>query len=194
MQHQQNLILTTDRLLLRPLELDDLEMLWPDISDAKISKLMAWEVHTDKSQTAEFLKAEVERRSTSKGVTWVILKNESFCGIISLIGLIRSHRALTYNKAELAYWLSRKFQGQGIMTEAGRCVLRFAFQDLRLHKVVVSHFANNQASENLIIRLGFKYVGTQIKEFQKNGIWYDHKLYELLEDEVEGCTRMRLST
>jgi RimJ/RimL family protein N-acetyltransferase len=178
-----NLVLKTDRLLLRPLELADVELIWSDISDPEISKFMAWEAHKDRTQTAEFLKNEVTRRETGKGITWAIFKDNSFCGIFSLIGLVRSHRALTYNKAELAYWLSRKYQGQGIMTEAGRRVLQFAFRELGLHKIFVGHFSVNKASENLIRRLGFRYVGEERAEFQKAGVWHDHKLYELLETE-----------
>lgn len=182
-QPQLNLLLKTDRLLLRPLELDDVDLIWGDISDPEISRFMAWDAHKDRSQTLEFLQNEITRRETGRGITWAIFKDKSFCGIFSLIGLVRSHRSLTYNKAELAYWLSRKYQGQGIMTEAGRSVLDFAFGELGLHKLFVSHFSINTASENLIKRLGFRYVGEQRAEFQKDGVWHDHKLYELLEVE-----------
>jgi RimJ/RimL family protein N-acetyltransferase len=183
MENGGNLELRTDRLLLRPLKPEDVDLLWPDISDLEISKYMAWEAHRKKGQTVDFLKGEVARMKSGSGVTWAIIKDGSFCGIVSVIGLVRSHRALTYNKAELAYWLSRKYQRQGIMTEAGRRVLQFAFEEMRLHKIFVSHFSVNEASENLIKRLGFRYVGEQLKEFQKDGVWHNHKNYELLEEE-----------
>lgn len=177
--------LKTDRLVLRPLTPDDVELLWPDISDPEISRQMAWEAHTERSQTIDFLNNEVARREAGKGITWAVFKDGSFCGIFSLIGLVLRHRALTYNKAELAYWLSRKYQRQGIMTEAGHRVLQFAFGELKLHKLFVSHFSDNLASENLIRRLGFRYVGEQLEEFQKDGVWHNHKLYELLESEFQ---------
>lgn len=180
-----DLTLKTDRLALRPLTLDDVDVLWPDISDPDISRQMAWEAHTELSQTIDFLKNEVARREAGKGITWAVFKDDSFCGIFSLIGLVRKHRALTYNKAELAYWISRKYQKQGIMTEAGQRVIQFAFGELKLHKLFVSHFSNNLASENLIKRLGFRYVGEQLEEFQKDGVWHNHKLYELLESEFQ---------
>jgi [ribosomal protein S5]-alanine N-acetyltransferase len=179
-----SLTLETDRLVLRPLTLDDVDLLWPDISDPEIARQMAWEAHTERSQTLDFLRSEIARRESGKGFTWAVIKDGSFCGIISLIGLLRQHRALTYDKAELAYWISRKYQRQGIMTEAGRRVVQFAFDDLKLHKLFVSHFSGNLASENLIKRLGFRYVGEQVEEFQKDGVWYNHKLYELLRSEV----------
>ena len=190
------MILTTERLLLRLLELDDVELLWPDISDPEISRYMAWEAHTEESQTVDFLKGEVTRREAGKGITWAIFKDGAFCGIVSLIALVRRHRALTYDKAELAYWLGRKHQGQGIMTEAIRRVLEFGFRELGLHKICVSHFSVNVASEKLIKRLGFRYIGEQIEEFQKDGVWYNHKNYEILDGEFlcdvsddaeEGC-------
>jgi RimJ/RimL family protein N-acetyltransferase len=41
------------------------------------------------------------------------------------------------------------------------------------------------SSQALIKRLGFRYIGTQIAEFRKDGIWYDHWLYEMLDREFE---------
>lgn len=188
MPNKSNLELRTERLVLRPLQLEDVDLLWPDIADPEISKFMAWEAHTDRNQTVEFVKGEIARRESGRGITLAIFKDGSFCGIFSIIGVVRSHRALTFNKAELAYWLSRKYQRQGIMTEAGRRVLEFAFQDLKLHKVFVSHFSVNDASGNLIKRLGFRFVGEQTEEFQKKGVWYNHKNYELLDREFQATT------
>src|SRR5215813_4851945 len=179
----QDYTLRTERLLLRPLTTDDVDLLWPNISDPEISKQMAWDAHTERSQTLDFLRNEVARREAGKGITWAVFMDGSLCGIFSLIGLVRKHRALTYNKAELAYWVGQEYQRQGIMTEAGRRVMQFAFSELKLHKLFVSHFSDNLASEKLIKRLGFRYVGEQLEEFQKNGEWHNHKLYELLESE-----------
>jgi ribosomal-protein-alanine N-acetyltransferase len=152
------LVLTTDRLLLRPLEA------------AEISRLMAWDAHRTKEQTVSFVESEIARRKTGIAVTWAILREGCFCGIVSLIGILRGHCVLTYNKAEMAYWISRSQQRRGFMTETGRRVLDFAFREVGLHKVYVSHFAENEASCGLIRRLGFRYVGTQREEFHKAGV------------------------
>jgi RimJ/RimL family protein N-acetyltransferase len=187
MQPQSSLVLTTAELQLRPLELSDVDLLWPDISDPQIAQFMAWDAHTDKAQTMAFLQGEIARREAGKGMTWGIFKDSAFCGIISLIALTRSHRSLTYNKAELAYWLGGAHQGQGIMTAAVRRVMQFAFQELGLHKLCVSHFGDNIASQRLIQRCGFRYVGEQIEEFQKDGVWHNHCLYELLAHEFRAA-------
>ena len=177
------LVLSTDRLVLRPLETTDVDVLWPDIADPEISRLMAWDAHSTREQTVAFVDNEIARRESGRGVTWAILYGGQFCGLVSLIGILRTHRVLTYNQAELAYWTSRAHQRRGFMTEAGRRVLDFAFQDVGLHKVRVSHFAENKASCALIQRLGFRYVGTQLEEFNKASVWHDHMTYELLAKE-----------
>lgn len=166
-------------MLLRPLQEADVSSLWEHMSDPQISTFMAWSVHSDKAQTEEFVRNEIMRQKNGKGVTWAVIDQE-FCGIVSLIGLLHSHRALIYDKAELAYWLGVRFRGKGIMTEACHRVMCFGFMELGLHKMCVSHFAGNPASERLIRRLGFRFVGTQRAEFQKDGVWHDHQLYELL--------------
>jgi [ribosomal protein S5]-alanine N-acetyltransferase len=177
------LVLSTARLVLRPLETTDVDLLWPDIADPEISRLMAWDAHRTKEQTVAFVRDEIARRESGRGVTWAILYGGQFCGLVSLISILRTHRVLTYNQAELAYWMSRAYQRRGFMTEAGHRVLNFAFQDIGLHKVRVGHFAENKASRALIQRLGFRYVGTQVEEFNRASVWHDHMMYELLEKE-----------
>lgn len=183
MQEKLDVILKTERLILKPVGFEDVEALYREMSDPEISRYMAWEIHTDRSRTEEFVRAEIARREAGRGITWCIFKEGEFCGIASLIALVWSHRALTYRKAELAYWLAKKYQRQGIMGEALRRVMEYAFRELGLHKICVSHFTPNTASENVIKRLGFRYIGEQLAEYNKEGNWYNQKNYELLETE-----------
>jgi RimJ/RimL family protein N-acetyltransferase len=187
MQLPQNPILRTTGLLLRPMQTGDAALLWPDIADAEVARYMAWTPHSEPAQTEAFVVHEVARLQAGKGCTWTILQDGGFRGIVSLIGITATHRALTYNRAELAYWLGRAHQRQGLATEAVGRVVEFAFRDVGLHKLTVSHFGPNLASRALIRRLGFRYVGEQRQEFRKEGIWYDHHLYELLDQDYLGA-------
>jgi len=180
--------LMSPRLSLRPIAKGDEALLWPGIADPEVSELMAWQPHTDIAQTREFVGHEVGRGEAGQGVSWIVLRGNAFCGLFSLIGLRRTHRALTYDSAELAYWALPAMQRQGFMTEAGHAVLRFAFGAASLHKLHVSHFAGNAASRALILRLGFRHVGIQREEFLKSGVWHDHWLYELLAAEYAAMT------
>lgn len=180
--------LVTSRLTLRPIMPGDEALLWPAVADPRVSNLMAWEPHEDIVQTRALVAHEVARGEKGQGATWIVLRGDEFGGLFSLITLRRQHRALTFDSAELAYWAPPALQRQGVMTEAGRAVLAFAFGPAKLHKLHVSHFGGNVASRGLILRLGFRHVGVQRLEFRKSGVWHDHWLYELLADEYAAPT------
>lgn len=93
---------------------------------------------------------------------------------------MRTHRALRYDKAELAYWIGPPYQGKGYATEACAAVLDYAFSELKLNKVTVAHDSANDASRALIKRLGFREVGVEYRHFLKDGRWVDHVIYESL--------------
>jgi len=175
----QSQILKSERLTLRLLAEGDAEMLWPYVSNPEISKDMSWQEHRDLSETQEFIDSTLKNTDLGRTITWCIFLNDKFCGIFSLISILKKHRALTYNRAELAYWAVPEFQGKGIMTEAGRRVIEFAFNELGLNKLVVGHHLNNKNSEALILRLGFNYLYTEEEVFMKNGTWITCKFYEL---------------
>lgn len=174
--------IATPRLLLRPLQEDDAERIWPYVSDPGTSRYMSWNPHESLEVTKAFI-ADVRRRA-SEGSTqaWIVTESETatVVGLVSLIAILRSHRALTYNKAELAYWIGGPFRGRGYATEATRAVVAHAFEDLSLNKITVAHAAQNDASRKLIERLGFRRVGVEYQHFAKDGEWLDHVTYELL--------------
>lgn len=177
-----NTILRTERLLLRPLCLEDLDRIWPYVSNSEISIEMSWNPHKTKEQTLTFLK-DVESAFGRTSYTWAVLFGDKFCGIFSLIAIKKTHRALTYNNAELAYWLGPEFQGKGIMTEAGKAVLKFAFDVLDLNKIFVSHHSVNSNSKKLIERLNFRFLYEEKRAFMKNDEWKDVCHYEVLKSE-----------
>jgi len=172
--------LATTRLQLTPLTIRDLEAVWPSVSDPTVSEHMSWNTHTDKEETLRFLERIESDLVSEKAITWGVRSRDEFCGIFSIINILRSHRALRYDRGELAYWCSPEHQLKGIMTEAGRSVIEFAFIKLGLNRLVVGHHLNNVASQKLIERLGFKPIGIEHQAFIKDGPWIDIRTYELL--------------
>ena len=47
--------------------------------------------------------------------------------------------------AEMGFWLGLDWWGRGYATEAGRAVLRFAFERLNLNRVHAHHMVRNPA-------------------------------------------------
>ena len=176
----KNTTLRTERLVLHPICAQDLDAVWPHVADPRISRLMSWQAHQSKDETAAFIASLEQSRLAGRGITWSIFKDNVLCGIISLINIMRQHRALTYDCAELAYWLGLEWRGQRIMSEAGRAVIEFAFQELGMHRLEVGHFTVNAESERIIKQWKFHYIGEKRHAFMKEGVWHDAKFYDLL--------------
>ncbi|MEI6149551.1 MAG: GNAT family N-acetyltransferase [bacterium] len=173
-------VLHTPRLTLRPVGPRDEDALWPYLSDPETCRYMSWEAHRTRADTQAFLKRVEEDWRLERAATWSLDFNGKLVGIISLIAILRSHRALIYHRAELAYWLGKEFRGTGLMTEACRTVIDCAFDELGIHRLVVGHFDINHDSKRLIERLGFRYIGNERDAFCKNGVWHTMKSYDLL--------------
>lgn len=175
-----DLHLVTTRLELTPLTTRDVEAVWPSASDPTVSAYMSWNAHRNKDETRVFLERVESDMASEKAITWGIRSRGEFCGIFSLIDILRFHRALRYDRGELAYWCVPQHQGRGTMSEAGRSVIEFAFVTLGLNRLVVGHHLENVPSQRLIERLGFKPIGIEHQAFMKDGLWIDTKIYELL--------------
>ena len=68
-------------------------------------------------------------------------------------------------------------------TEATRRLLRYGFDDLRLHRIVLRIAVGNRGSERVAEKLGFTNEGTLREEVKVGSSWLDHTVWGLLEDE-----------
>ncbi|MEO6731339.1 MAG: GNAT family N-acetyltransferase [Ferruginibacter sp.] len=176
-------IMETERLILSLIELDDADQLFPNMSNQNISVDMSWKPHETIDETLGFIENVHASFSNGKSVTWCIrLKSDikTIIGIFSIISIVRQHRELIYDKAELAYWIAPFYEKKGYMSESAKAVLAFGFEKLKLHKFVVSHHINNENSKKLILRLNFRHTYIEEQAFMKNNIWIDVAHYELL--------------
>jgi ribosomal-protein-alanine N-acetyltransferase len=176
-------LLCTRRLKLVPAAQSDADDMWPHLSDPEISLHMAWEPHSCKDETFAFLKRVEQDWGAARSLTWAIrcADTAEFVGLFSIINIHRIHRALVYDRGELAYWCVRHWRGTGVMAEAGHAVIDYAFDTVRLNRLVVGHHLDNLASESLIRKLGFEEIGVEHEAFQKHGKWIDIRIYELLQ-------------
>jgi ribosomal-protein-alanine N-acetyltransferase len=99
-------------------------------------------------------------------------------------GLTLGHvrRGVTQS-ATLGYWVGKPFAGQGIMSAAVGAALGFAFDHLRLHRIEAACLPTNSASIRLLEKTGFQREGFARRYLCINGIWQDHMLYAIVEDD-----------
>ena len=88
-----------------------------------------------------------------------------------------------HQHAELGYWLGVPYWRKGYATEATRELLRYGFQDLRLHRIFASHFKHNPTSGCVLRKLGMHHEGCQREHLYKWGQFIDSELYGILRQE-----------
>jgi RimJ/RimL family protein N-acetyltransferase len=101
----------------------------------------------------------------------------------ALAGAIRLDLERDHERAELGYWIGKPFWNRGYATEAVREILRFAFEDLELHRVQATFLPANPASGKVLIKAGLTREGRLRHYVKKWGKFEDLELYSLLADE-----------
>ena len=110
--------------------------------------------------TRAFIKTTLQQFANNEGFAAGIWRDGDY------IGTIGFHKIDWLNrKVELGYWLAEAFQGRGIITDACRAMLDYAFSEWKLNRVEIHCATGNAKSCAIPKRLGFQLEGT-IREGQ----------------------------
>ena len=85
--------------------------------------------------------------------------------------------------AEIGYWLSTEFTGQGLVTRACRPVIDYLLDVEHMHRIEIQADVDNRSSRAVAERLGFTYEGVQREKIHHAGTFHDYALYSLLAHE-----------
>ena len=177
--------LQTKRLILRDFELIDAESLARNINNPIISYMtgnLPYPYTLEKAKKY-MVDDSVESKKDPRLEYRLAIQFKENPDVIGSIGLHRLD--LKNKKATVAYWLGVDYHRQGIMSEAEEEILRFAFEDLKLHKIVGTALVVNDASNKLFERFNFRKVGTYLKDRYKDGVWIVVNQWELLEGDYK---------
>lgn len=85
--------------------------------------------------------------------------------------------------AAVGYWIGKPYAGRGGMTKALSGIVRFAFDELKLHRLEAACMPTNSASIRVLEKNGFQREGLARRYLKINGVWQDHLLYATLADD-----------
>jgi RimJ/RimL family protein N-acetyltransferase len=172
----------TQRLRLRPFVADDLDALFAYQSRDDVTRYLYWgarsraEVRTalELKMTATALRAEgdflalaAESASTGEIVGDVVLQLVS-----------EEHRT-----GEIGFMVHPDHQGHGYATEAAEPLLRIAFEQLGLHRVIGRVEARNIASARTLEKLGMRREAHLVENEFVKGEWQSELVYAILDRE-----------
>lgn len=99
----------------------------------------------------------------------------AIAGMVNISSIIRGR----FQNGSLSYAAFAPTAGQGYMSEGLGLVLRYAFQQLRLHRLDAQIQPGNRASLKLVRRLGFRMEGYSPDLLFIDGAWRDHERWAL---------------
>ncbi len=169
MVETRTMLLETNRLMLRAIQPSDFNELFRMNSDPIVMKYVgdgSTRSHEQMLKEVEMLISYYTKRP-GMGIWAIELKTSS-----KFIGA----GGLTYNTnkaaVELGYRLPKEQWNKGYATEASRELVRYAFQNLRVDKVIASAHIENLASHNVLKKIGMSHIGNGY-EFDSPQVYYE---------------------
>lgn len=165
-------ILETERLILRPLTVDDAEACFYWTGDPVVNKFMSYPVHSDISVTIDYLSS----LNNTKGYKWgIVLKENNLligsCGI-GENNYIEGYWGIGYN-------IRKDYWNQGYTTEAVKEIIKYGHEKLGVKKFCSDHAVDNPASGRVMEKCGLKFH--HYGEYSKtdNSVTFKAKFYTL---------------
>jgi len=146
--------LVTDRLILRPFTYEDAQNVfecWE--SDLDVAKYMFWTSHNDVEKTKEWIQFEIGQIEKGDWYRFALVQKDTN----ALIGTALIYFEEEVDCWEIGYNLGKKYWGAGYTTEAMKCVIEFAKEQLGILEIVGRYAKENPASGNVMKKLGFQY-------------------------------------
>lgn len=168
-------VLQTERLILRSFEFSDAEALYRYAKSDLVGPSAGWKPHKSVNDSLRTI-----RMFRSEFAVWAIVFKENN-EIIGNIGLSRNNRIKDYRyDLELGSAISENYWGKGIVLEACRAIISFAFDALNCTTLCASHFSNNAQSQRVLQKLGFVFQKTLPNSWQNyDGRYLDEEFYLL---------------
>lgn len=170
-------ILQTERLTLRQIVKDDANEMFALRSNLEIMKYIPRELPKTLEDAVTHIEYMQGLLDNLECINWAIcLKGES-----RLIGNIGFFRMQPQNhRAEVGYMLAQDYHGKGIMQEALTEILRYGFEEMKLHSIEAVTDPENFSSWKLLEKNGFIREGHFKEDCYWQGKFLDSYVYSLL--------------
>ncbi len=152
------MIFETDRLVLRTWEEADAEELYKYAKDERVGPPAGWKPHTSVKNSLEIIKTVL-----SEPETYAVVLKETGLPVGSIGLMFNSDLAKSEDECELGYWIGFPHWGRGLIPEASRELIRYAFENLKVNRVWCGYSDGNEKSKRVQEKLGFKYHHTTEK-------------------------------
>ena len=147
-------MLETPRLIIRPFQDHDIEPIYEMRRDPEVMRYIR-EPQTRIEETYNWI-TMITALWEDSGIGFLGVEEKSTGDFVGWCGLWILKET---SEIEVGYALRKESWGLGYATEAARRVLEYGFDDLSLERIVAVAVPGNDASVNIMKKLGMEYVG-----------------------------------
>lgn len=169
--------LTTDRLVLRQITVEDAPELFFQRTDERVMKYIERPRPKDINDTITFINTISDLRDKNEIITWGIAlkENPKLIGTVVFLNFKKEHY-----RAEFGYALHPDHWRKGIMDEVAKAVIDYGFNVMKLHSIEANINPENIASQKLLEKNGFVREAYFKENFFWEGKFLDSAIYSLL--------------
>lgn len=151
-----NITLETERLIIRPMKIDDAETVFKNwTGDPDVARYCTWNVHNSVEDTIGFIEYTINANKAANHLeNGIFLKDGD-----RLIGSCALKWLEDENGYEIGYCMMKAMWNKGIMTEAAKCLSDFTKYVLKADRLIGRHHIENPASGKVMQKIGMTYVG-----------------------------------
>jgi len=179
----------TDRLLLRPLALNDAPALSRLAGRREIADTTTSIPHPySEAQAREWIEKHTSQASPAKEAVFAITikPGGELIGTMGLREIDQQH-----SQAEMGFWIAVEWWGKDVATEAAQAVIRFGFEELKLNRIYAHHMVRNPASGRVLEKVGMQREGLQRQRVRKWGFFEDVVLMAILQSDWQTLRAQR---
>lgn len=135
--------------------------------------------------TYEFQRKHIEETidnfKTDQGYAFAICLSDTdtLIGRITLSAVSRG----PFQNAYMGYFIAQQHNGKGYATQAVHLAIKFAFEEIDLHRIQAAVLPRNLASIRVLEKNRFRYEGLAKRYLKINGRWEDHNLYAITRED-----------
>ena len=169
--------LETERLVLRRVNENDANEIFALRSNPETMKYIPRPLVKSIDDALEHIAMIDAKIDTNEGINWAITYKDN----PTLIGIIGHYRIKPdHFRAEVGYMLLPEYNGKGIITEAVQEVVKYGFNEMKLHSIEAIIDPENFGSEKVLQKCGFvKEAHLRENEFYE-GRFLDTVIYSIL--------------
>ncbi len=174
-------VITTDRLILRSLAKKDARAVFAYAKLPHVGPNAGWVPLKTLEEAHQFIRYSLQKQKNGQPGVWAIVLAASR----TVIGVIELH-SYRKHKAEIGFALHPAYWNQGIITEATKAVMVYAFEVLKLQRLAYAHFLDNSTSRRVAEKCGFSFEGVKRKGFMHgDGRVLDEAILSYTDDDYE---------